>query len=130
MRGCLSRGLCRRKRRRDVALSSLSGWLVCGLSCVDWPPRAGYPLDDCSCATAPSCGGATPFSGDDQLRAWRGDCLRPHDDPLAVLHLLHTHQIVAVVAWPVEAQLALDRVDGVGLQPLRQHLVIEALGRG
>jgi len=27
-----------------------SGWLVRGHSCVEWPPRAGYPLDDVGCA--------------------------------------------------------------------------------
>ena len=40
------------------------------------------------------------------------------------------HQVVAVVARPVEAQLALDRVDLVLAQPVGEHLVVEALGRG
>jgi len=36
-----------------VAQSALSGWLVRGLSCVAWPPRAGYPLDDEIAPTRP-----------------------------------------------------------------------------
>jgi hypothetical protein len=36
-----------------VAPSSTSGWLVRGHSWVEWPPRAGYPLDDVLGATAP-----------------------------------------------------------------------------
>ena len=46
--------------------------------------------------------------------------LRPHHDPLAVLHLLDAHQVVAVVAGAVEAQLALDGVDPVRLEPGRR----------
>jgi hypothetical protein len=36
---------------RFVLQPSFSGWLVCGLSWVDWPPRAGYPLDGLPCGT-------------------------------------------------------------------------------
>src|SRR5689334_14906531 len=64
-----------------------------------------------------------------QLRAAGGHFLRPDDDPVAVLHLLDAHQVVAEVAGAVEAELALDRVDTVGLQPGRDRLVVEALGR-
>jgi hypothetical protein len=36
-----------RWRGRVVAQSSRSGWLVCGHSCVEWPPRAGLPARRC-----------------------------------------------------------------------------------
>jgi hypothetical protein len=53
--------------------------------------------------------------------------LRADRDPAAVLHLLDAHQVVAVVRRPVEAQLALDRVDAVGLDPVADLLVVEAV---
>ena len=52
-------------------------------------------------------------SGRQEPGARRGELLRPHHDPLAVLHLLHLEEIVAVVVGAVEAQLADDRVDAV-----------------
>jgi hypothetical protein len=44
-----------------VTQSSHSGWPVCGYSCVEWPPRAGYPRDDAGCVK-------TPAEGNDLLR--------------------------------------------------------------
>ncbi len=55
----------------------------------------------------------------DQLGAGRGELRRPHHHPLAVLHLLDAHQVVAVVDGAVEAQRSLDGVDTVLLQPGR-----------
>src|SRR5437773_1841957 len=62
--------------------------------------------------------------------ARRRELAGPHHAPLAVLHLLHPEEIVAVVVRAVEAQLADDRVHAVLLQPLREHFVVEALRRG
>src|SRR5215207_681029 len=53
--------------------------------------------------------------------------LRPDDDPLAVLHLLDAHQVVAEIAHAVETELALDGVDAVGLEEGADLLVVEAL---
>src|SRR5688500_4267327 len=53
--------------------------------------------------------------------------LRPDDDPAAVLNLLHPHQVVAIVARAVEAQLALQRVDTVLLEPRADRLVVQAV---
>src|SRR5439155_5881390 len=47
--GALSRGDGRRIRGAVV----VSGWLVCGDSWVESPPRAGYPLDDSLAPPAP-----------------------------------------------------------------------------
>src|SRR5664280_530065 len=64
-----------------------------------------------------------------QPGATGSEFLRPDDDPVAVLDLLDAHQVVAEVAEAVEAQLALDGVDPVRLQPRGDGLVVEALGR-
>src|SRR5207237_3354166 len=69
------------------------------------------------------------LEGED-LRAAGGHLLRPYDHPVPVLHLLDAHQVVAEVAGAVEAQLALDGVDAIRLEPGRNRLVVEALGRG
>src|SRR3954465_11787991 len=63
----------------------------------------------------------------EQLGAAGRHFLRPDHDPLAVLDLLDAHQVVAEVADAVEAELALDRVDAVGLEPGADLLVVEAL---
>src|SRR3954465_5603499 len=63
-----------------------------------------------------------------QRRTGRRVVLGPDRDPVTVLHLLHAHQVVAVVARSVEAQLALDRVDAVRLDVRADRLVIEASG--
>src|SRR5436309_15737459 len=65
----------------------------------------------------------------EQAGAGRRELLRPHHDPLAVLHLLHLGEIVPVVVRPVEAEAAADRLDLVLPEPLGQYLVVEALGR-
>src|SRR6186713_1775356 len=62
-----------------------------------------------------------------ERRARRGELLRVDRHPAAVLHLLDAHQVVAVVRRAVEAQLALDRVDAVGLDPVADLLVVEAV---
>src|SRR5450755_2374875 len=58
-----------------------------------------------------------------QRRALCGELLGIHGDPAAVLHLLDAHQVVSVVAGAVEAQVALDSVDTVLLDPRGDRLV-------
>src|SRR5438477_13189213 len=65
------------------------------------------------------------MSGHDQLGAGRRHVLWPDDDPAAVLHLLHAHQVVAAVVGSVEAQHAVDRPDLIFLQPAGENLVVE-----
>src|SRR5438445_1260164 len=79
------------------------------------------------CDSSDALGSVNPdigCSGGQQLGAAGSDFLRPDHDPVAVLHLLDTHQVVAEVAGPVEAQLALQCVDLVRLQPGADRLVV------
>src|SRR5450755_3788156 len=63
-----------------------------------------------------------------QRRALCGELLGIHGDPAAVLHLLDAHQVVAIVAGTVEAQVALNGIDAVFLDPRGDRLVVETAG--
>src|SRR5262249_56296781 len=58
----------------------------------------------------------------EQTCAGRRELLRPHHDPLAVLHLLDLGQIVAVVVRPVEAKPPADLLALVLSDPPRHPL--------
>src|SRR5438132_755993 len=64
----------------------------------------------------------------EQPRARCREFSGPHDHPLAVVDLLDLREVVAVVVRSVETQLAEDSVDAILLQPLRERLVVQALG--
>src|SRR5262252_7979030 len=61
-------------------------------------------------------------SGRDELASGRGEFLRPHHVPAAVLDLLELRHVVPVVVGAVEADLPSDCIDPVRLEPLRQRL--------
>src|ERR1022692_5305748 len=63
-----------------------------------------------------------------QRRARCGVLLGIYGDPAPVLHLLDAHQVVAVIARAIEAQVALDGVDPVFLDPRGDRFVVEAVG--
>src|SRR3954469_11335147 len=89
--------------------------------------------DSADCASSVPLGNVTPIAFASRLlhlQACPGPrvVLRIDSDPASALHLLHTHQVVAVVARSVEAELALDRVDAVLLDVRGNRLVVEAAG--
>src|SRR5512132_373471 len=90
--------------------------------------------DSADCASSVALGNATvsarrvPALLHQQARARRRVLLRIDGDPAAVLHLLDTHQVIAVIARAVETQLALDRVDAVLLQVRGDRLIVQASG--
>src|SRR5450631_2491110 len=82
----------------------------------------------CAPATLALLGSARAASLHLQRRALCGVLLGIDGDPAAILHLLDAHQVVTIIAGTVEAQVALDGIDAVFLDPRRDRLVVEAVG--
>src|SRR5690242_21943137 len=85
--------------------------------------------DSADCASSVALGSVTAAcarSLDREARAGRRVLLRPYRHPVAVLHLLDAHEVVAVVARAVEVQPAGDGVHLVLLEPRPDRLVVEA----
>src|SRR5690242_19414 len=101
--------------------------MMCRSPHVNPSPRPSSPYrlpmntpDSADCASSVPLGNVTGIASAGlllDLKACAGRCeiLRIDGDPTPVLHLLHAHQVVAVVAGSIEAELALDRVDPVVL---------------